>query len=107
MVGPSENNEYVIIRPDYEDKGLNEYIKKVIDNLHRRFKAVRCMTELSTVKVYEAKSVPRGCKKLKIDGDCYLDTPTLFDCGSDGAAATEELNNRVSSYQDKDLQRGD
>ena len=42
--------------------------------------------------------MPRGCKKLKIDGDWYLDTPTLFDCRADGGAATEELNKGVSLY---------
>ena len=56
------------------------------------------MTGLSTVKVHEAKSVPRGCKRVKIDGDCYLEAPTLFDCGTDGGAATEALANKVSFY---------
>ena len=71
-------------------------MKNVVDKLHRRFRGVRSMTGLSTVKVHEAKSLLKGCKKVKIDGDCYLDTPTLFDCGLDGGAATEALDNKVS-----------
>ena len=84
--------------PWYKDKGLYKCMKKVLYNLHRRFRAVRIMTGLSTVNVFDIKTVPRGWRRLKIEGDCYLDTPTLFNGGSDGGAVTEELNNGVSLY---------
>jgi len=56
------------------------------------------MTGSSTVKVFYIKTGPSSCKKLRIEDDWYVETPTLFDCGADGGAMTEELSKGVSLY---------
>ena len=96
--GPSENDEYLPIGPDHEDTALYEYIKQCSGRGVRQSLSWIIMTGLSTEKVLVAKSVPRGCKKVKVDGDRYLDTPTLLDFGSAGGAATEALDNKASLY---------